>query len=807
VTNLGSRHQRPNRPPRAPRVRRSDRPKGRGTWDRDLPKLAALVAALGVVWVTIWQLHPELLVTATTTTGGDTGAHFALPAYLRSNLLAHGSLTGWYPGWYDGFPLYTYYFVLPDLIAAITSFILPYGLAFKLATITGSVAMPFCAYGMGRMFRLRPPIPAALAAATLPFLFDTSFTIDGGNLFSTLAGEYAFSLSLALSFLVVGLFARGVRSGKGSILTPVVIAATLASHLVPLILALLGAGLVTLWALLGPRTMLGDETVGSPAGLLGSPHQGRRAVVIWSTRTLALGLGLSAWWLIPFWSGQVLANPMGYVNVTNYVDKLFPASDLWVLALAVAGAVFGLARRSRFTATFATTAVVSALAFVLAPQGSLWNERLLPLWFISLYLLGGWLVGTAVALLAHRRRRLTVERQAVAPGSERVATGRWLPGAVAGPLIVLGLAVAVVVPPLVPGLVPTSALEAIGITPGGNQVSSWAAWNYSGYEGRQAYPEYRGLINKMKSVTKARGCGRAMWEYSPDLDRFGTPMALMLLPYWTDGCVGSQEGLFFESSATVPYHFLIQAEVSSSPSNPQVGLPYSGTDLVSGVSHLRTLGVRYLMLSSLALQSQAAKVPGMIEVASSGPWPKVGSETSGATWKIYLLAGASAIAGLSHLPVVVPGIDATAESWKKANVAWFTDPSRQDVPLAASGPSTWPRGTAATKTSPAVPKAKTSHISIQQDQISFDVDRPGTPVVVKVSWYPRWTVQGAEGPWRISPNLMAVVPTQKHVILTYGPDGVDQFGSTVTVLCTLALLGMGAKDAWRWRRRRLVAVR
>ena len=42
-------------------------------------------------------------------------------------------------------------------------------------------------------------------------------------------------------------------------------------------------------------------------------------------------------------------------------------------------------------------------------------------------------------------------------------------------------------------------------------------------------------------------------------------MALMLLPYWTDGCIGSMEGLYFESSATTPYHFLNQSELSEAP--------------------------------------------------------------------------------------------------------------------------------------------------------------------------------------------------------------------------------------------------
>ena len=35
-----------------------------------------------------------------------------------------------------------------------------------------------------------------MAVATLPFLFNTSYTIEGGNLTSTLAGEFSFSLAL-----------------------------------------------------------------------------------------------------------------------------------------------------------------------------------------------------------------------------------------------------------------------------------------------------------------------------------------------------------------------------------------------------------------------------------------------------------------------------------------------------------------------------------------------------------------------------------------------------------------------------------
>ncbi|MCX6508945.1 MAG: hypothetical protein NTY27_07160, partial [Actinobacteria bacterium] len=151
---------------------------------------ADLVSILLLVYVIFWALHPSLLFSNTTITGGDTGAHVAMPAYMRDHLGFPWHLTSWYPGWFDGMPLYTYYFVLPDFLAVLASFVIPFAVAMKLATALGSLIMPLSAYVMGRLFRAPRPVPVALAAATLPFLFSSAFTIDGGNLFSTLAGEY-----------------------------------------------------------------------------------------------------------------------------------------------------------------------------------------------------------------------------------------------------------------------------------------------------------------------------------------------------------------------------------------------------------------------------------------------------------------------------------------------------------------------------------------------------------------------------------------------------------------------------------------
>ena len=774
---------------------------------RHLPTLSAVAVVLGVVVVVLSQLHPDLLLTNSTTTGGDTGAHVALPAFLKAHLLPW-HLTGWYPGWYDGFPLYTYYFVLPDLIAALLAYVIPYGIAFKLATILGSLLMPLCAYLMGRLFRLKDPIPAALAVVTLPFLFDTTFTIDGGNLFSTLAGEYSFSLSLALSFVVIGLFARGTRTGKGSLITPIVMALCLAAHLVPFLYAATGVAAVILWSLLPDHLRHGDDAQGSPVGLLGGGDLSRVQSLLWSARAGLLGLALSAWWLVPFVAGRKYTNPMGYVNDTDYLAKLFPRADLWVVILALIALGLAVRQMSRFGLVMAFQAVIWGIAFVVDPQGALWNERMLPFFYMSLYLLAGWGIGFLVAALARWYRRDRLERYEIAIGEgilrQRPEAPRWLPGAVVGPLMILLLGLAVVVPPLTPGFISPSTLSKVGIHVGANQVSSWASWNYSGYEAKPAYPEFNAIMKKMSSLASTYGCGRAMWEYNSSLNRFGTPMALMLLPYFTNNCVGSQEGLFFESSPTVPFHFLIQSEVSQSPSNPQVNLPYAGLDVAKGVSHLQMLGVKYLMLSSPDVIKQADSMGQLTKIGTVGPYAGQGSGVTSTTWSIYFIHSSALVTGLTHLPVVVPGIAKTVDSWKNANVAWFENPNRWSVPLAASGPSSWPVGTSETTTSPAVGPVVVSKIATTTSTVSFHVDKVGVPVVVRVSYYPRWHVAGATGPYRISPDLMVVVPTAHDVTLTYGADATVLTGLGVTAA---ALVGLVATLVIERRRRRTTSLR
>ena len=92
-------------------------------------------------------------------------------------------------------------------------------------TVLGTLTLPLAAWAFGKLAGLRDPGPGCLAAATLPFLFEPSFSIYGGNILSTLAGEFSYSLALSLALVFLGLVAAGLRTGRHRSLAAILLAA------------------------------------------------------------------------------------------------------------------------------------------------------------------------------------------------------------------------------------------------------------------------------------------------------------------------------------------------------------------------------------------------------------------------------------------------------------------------------------------------------------------------------------------------------------------------------------------------------
>ena len=850
-------------------------------WVMDDPGRVAevLVSFMSVAFATALiarTLHLDLVWADTTPTGGDMGAHVWGPRYLLDNLLPHGRLSGWTPDWYGGFPAYQFYMVIPSLLivlvhvglsiyagvalalaglaATIAGFVkprlapyrfvilgvalatavlavpVPYNRAFKIITGIGLLSLPLACWAFAKLSDLPFPAPPLAAGAALLFafnrepLYNNTGNIIGGNFHSTMAGEFAFSISLTISILYLGVAARGLRTGRHRALAAALFALAGLCHLIPafFVLACTAALLIV--------------------------HPDRQRFRWLATMVPVAGL-LTAWWVIPFAWRSDYVNDMGWerlplpgaetspAGVEMAGDQgsawyyLLPPSLRWLIVVALIGVVVSLLRRYSVGLVLACAWLGVMGAFTFMPQARLWNARLLPFMYLSMSLLAAIGAAEVIRLLA-------------AAGSGRVDR----------PLryVSIPMVVASIFGVLLYTAMPLSGIfdgvkifgrevferktftvdeethvrtEFLGFsTTAVNPVSGWAAWNYSGLERKSesppgcsptgtddvcksgGWPEYRDLMSTMAAIgaDPDLGCGRAFWEYEKTrVEGYGTPMAPMLLPYWTDGCIGSMEGLYFESSATVPHHFLMQAELSQSGSQPQRGLPYPSFDIDAGVEHLQMLGVRYYLASTTTAVTAAAGHPDLTEVAVSG------------AWHIYLVADTDLVTPLDYEPVVVDGIDESQHGWLPTAVAWFLDPDANDVFYTHSGPSEWaeveanpvgedvrdlvrwvreqlgesgPLDKAPDLPRKALPDIEVSDISADRDSISFRVSEPGVPVLVRTSYFPNWVATGAEGPFRVAPNLMVVVPTANQVTINYTRTPIDLGAAALSLVGLVGLV-------------------
>ena len=760
------------------------------------------------------NLHPGLLLANNTPAGGDMGAHVWGPAYMRDHLLSHGRLTGWTPDWYAGFPAYEFYMVLPSLAIALLSYVVPYGIAFKLVAVSGVLSLPICAWALAKLSDLPFPAPPLFAVAGTVYLFDRSFSIYGGNIPSTLAGEFSFSISLSFALLFLGVFARSLRTGKHRGWAAILLAACGLCHLIPFIFAIICS---TLLVMLMPglrshaRFRIGGvlglfvgggflfmatpskgfeapsllDSVVNATGALASGFKvvgwliilgslgvlaftiltaGRHLLYVWAPVMVVGGL-LSAWWTVPFYLNHKYMNDMGWEKVEKVKDYLFTRDALdpqlvdsppikWLLIFAGAGALLALIWWRRGGVFWLLAAVTFALLFVYMPEGRLWNARLLPFYYLALYFLA------AVGIAEISRLVATLFAPDVNKPLRAVMAVTAVGGLAALILVALPLR-------NIPGGNTNAEDNSYSWGPfhttDSSFIDSWANWNFTGYEGKPAYPEYYGVMNTMQQVGQDHGCGRAMWEHEEQHDRYGTPMAMMLLPFFTNGCIGSMEGLYFEASSTTPYHFINQDELSVGPSNAQRDLPYkpgppTKADFDLGIQHLEMLGVRYYMAISDGPDGMIAygqQNPDLTQVATSGPWTV-----------FQINKGNDLVEPLKNQPAVVdttgpnlsqdyqlsPNADGskklkTGSPWQFMAMDWYMDPNAWNTYLAADGPSDWQRvARGETPTAKPEPTTTVSNITTSDDGMSFDVAQTGVPMLVKMSYFPNWKVSGADGP-------------------------------------------------------------
>jgi hypothetical protein len=318
-------------------------------------------------------LDPRLLLSPTTPAGGDLGGHVFPFSSAVDGLFSRGRLTGWNGGWFGGFPLFYFYFPLPAALVALFTPAFGFAVALKLVASLGLLALPLCGFALARALgfgRLESGVAGAVGGG---FVFMESFWHLGGNVYSTMTGEFAFSISFALSVVFLALVTRAMAGPqrRGAMMA-VVLAATAASHVL---------------------TTLAVVLASIPGAVF--RHSRRAVLTSWS-----LGFALAGVWALPF---LARAGEMGHLPwIPGTSPLLLAPAELWFV---LPGAVLGLRvlRSSGSRALPLLTLMGVSAVMLLVPSGLEMRDRLLPFWYFGIHLLAGLAVGHGVTTFLENR--------------------------------------------------------------------------------------------------------------------------------------------------------------------------------------------------------------------------------------------------------------------------------------------------------------------------------------------------------------------------------------------------------------------
>ena len=403
---------------------------------------------------------------------------------------------------------------------------------------------------------------------------------------------------------------------------------------------------------------------------------------------------------------------------------LFPhvEVDAALFVLGALGLIVSIMKRRRTGVCLGLMTLIYGVWIIVWPQSMLWNARLMPFYYICRYLLaaigaaeiGLWLASTCASAFTPRAKRfVTALTPVIGAAICIVILGmslRILPG---GRIVQKQTSTGSVAAYSWLGLTSTHAAF----------VDDWAKWNYSGYEGKAAYGEYRGVVETMKKIGDTRGCGRAdVGERRRELDQLrhadGADAAAVLdrrLHRLDGGPV--LRGLGAPRRTTSSTSSALSAAPSTPGARPAVR-PALDVDKGVAVHAAARREVLHGVLAPRRSTGSAQQNRDLTEVATSGPWD------------VYQVADTDIVAPLTNQPVVVKGADEARKSLAATSSDGLV-PRPVAVGRRARRRAARRTGSASRRATrlqqTAVAPVAVSNITTGDDRICFDVDKVGVP--------------------------------------------------------------------------------
>ncbi|MCX6694836.1 MAG: 6-pyruvoyl-tetrahydropterin synthase-related protein, partial [Candidatus Altiarchaeota archaeon] len=302
----------------------------------------------------------------------------------------------------------------------------------------------------------------------------------------------------------------------------------------------------------------------------------------------------------------------------------------------------------------------------------------------------------------------------------------------------------------------------------------WIKWNYEGFEKKVVWPQYKAVNDFMNGSV---GDPRAQFEHNDQHNAAGTVRAFESIPLFAGRNI--LEGLYMQSIISSPFSFYIQAEISEQQSCPfWNAFPCTGFNLDNGTRHLNMFNVKHILVRSDKLK-QALK--------NRTDWKFDFAAEPFEVWEV--LSNPDHYVTVPKNEPVLFKVDKWKE-WKNVSYNWFRQMTFIDTPLAFvteydSSDLTHFSNVITDKSIDAIPEVPVNRNcniveNLSEEEISFTTDCVGAPHIISVSYYPSWTVYGADKIYLVSPSFMLVYPTQPNVRITYEKKAVDWLGILIS---------------------------
>ena len=461
----------------------------------------------------------------------------------------------------------------------------------------------------------------------------------------------------------------------------------------------------------------------------------------WLASVAGLAFALAAFWLLPLLSAWGWTTPYDDPWITAGLRNVFPPF-LWpLMGAALVGAIWTLllARRAggpdhRLMYLLHAAVVGMALAAA-APALGIIDVRFVPFAQLALCLVGAVTLGLALQRLA-------------APDLAALA------------LVLLAV-------------VHADASSRV--------LRSWIDWNYTGLEAKELWPAFAEVAQRLRGTVSDP---RVAVEYNAAHERAGSIRMYETLPLFSGR--STLEGVYNQASLQTPAVYFLASELDAASPNPFRKREYSQFDTESALRHLRLFDVGQVVALSDRLVASLDARPEARRVARVPPY------------YVYDIDGAG---GGYVEPLAFEPVRSSWRGWRDKSYRWFTRKPLSGAHLVFTDD---PRFTLTEKDEwlapPEVPlpAGVQAQAQVEDEAITVTTNRVGHPLLVKVSYHPRWKAEGADGPYLVSPALMMIVPRQTTVRLTYARTMADHLGLLLT---GVALVAGTAAQARRWRLR------